>query len=273
MVRKYILILFSCLFISENLQAQINWLNSLDAARLVANKTNKLIVMDFWAVWCQPCTTMDMRLWHDAEMQEISKNFVGVKINVDFDKNTTSLFNVSSIPRVLIVTAGGDIIWDKLGFDYAESFLPVFRAIPGNIGELNRKSMILAGNKKDPQANYSAGIEFQRLGKDIKNNELKYSFLNFSDISLAKAQKLCRDPVLAEEIELHSILNDVYYNRPQKALKMIEKMDPNPQNKDLAELRHFILAKSYRMTGDQDNFQKEKQQIKKQEFIDQLEEQ
>lgn len=271
MARKYIFILFNCLFFSGILQAQINWLNSLEAARSIANKTNKLIVMDFWAVWCQPCTTMDMRLWHDDEMQEISKKFIGVKINVDFDKNTSSLFNVYSIPRVIIVTAGGDIIWDKMGFDNAESFLPVFRAIPGNIGELNRKLMIVAADKKDPQANYSAGIEFQRLSKDIKNKELKYSFLNFSDIYLAKAQKLCRDPILTEEIELHSILNDVYFNRPQKAIKMMEKMNPNPQNEDLAELRHFILAKSYRLADDPDNFEKEKQQIKKKELIDQLE--
>jgi thiol-disulfide isomerase/thioredoxin len=270
MVMKSTLVLIMGLFLSESVQAQLNWLNDLDAGKSAAIKTNKLIVMDFWASWCQPCAVMDMRLWHDSEMQEISKKIVGVKINVDFDKNTASLFNVTSIPRVIIITANGDIIWDKLGFDNAENFLQIFRAIPGDLGELNRKSMILASNKKDPQANYSVGIEFQRIGKNIKDNELKHSFLNFSDRYLAKAKTLCKDPALTEEIELYSILNDVYFDRPDKALKTIGKMDPNPQNEDLAELRHFVLAKSYRLANDLDNYQKEKLQIKNKEFIDQL---
>lgn len=268
-IKSMSFILINLLF-SVSVQAQINWLNDLDAGKSAAIKTNKLVLVDFWASWCQPCTIMDMRLWHDSEMQEISKRIVCVKINVDFDRNTASLFNVTSIPRIIIITANGDIIWEKLGFDNAENFLQIFRAIPGDLGELNKKSMILASRKKDPKANYSVGIEFQRAGRNIKDNELKRSFLNYSDRFLARAKTLCKDPVMAEEIELYSVLNDVYLNKPEKALKTIEKMNPNPQNEKLAELRHFVLAKSYRMANDLDNYQKEKLQIKNKEFIDQL---
>jgi thiol-disulfide isomerase/thioredoxin len=271
MVMKNILILFIGLFLCENIQAQIIWLNDFNAAKSIAKNSDKLIVMDFWAIWCGPCNTMDHELWDNSEILNISKNFIGLKVNVDLEKVLTSKYSVNLIPKLIIITASGDIIWEKDGFDNAENFLPVFKAIPENVGELNKKSLSLAENNKDLQSNYSVGIEYQRLGKNIKNYELKDSFLDCSEKYLNKAQKLCKDPVLMEEMELYSILNDLYYGRPQKALKMIEKMDPKPQNEYLAEFRHFILAKCYKSTNDQDNYQKEKQQINKKEFIEQLE--
>jgi thiol-disulfide isomerase/thioredoxin len=268
---KNALILFTSLILSGNIQAQIHWLYDFDAAKSVARKANKLIVMDFWASWCGPCIYMDSHLWEISEMQKISKNFVGLKINVDYEKTITATYSVNVIPRVIIITAGGDIIWEKTGFDNAESFLPVFTELPENVGELNLKSIPLLENKKDLQANYSVGVEYQQLGKNMKNNELKSSFLNWGEKYLNKAQKLCNDPIMAEEIELYLILNDIYSGRPQKALKMIEKMDPKPQNENLAEFRHLIWAKYYESANDQDNYQKEKQQINKKEYIDQLE--
>jgi thiol-disulfide isomerase/thioredoxin len=227
--------------------------------------------MDFWASWCGPCKVMDSELWKDPELQKISKNFVGVKINVDFEKTLVASYKVANIPKVVIVTASGDLIWEKDGFDNAESFLAVFEAIPQNVGELNKKSMVLANNKKDFQANYSVGLEFQRLGKDIKNDELKNSFLNCSNEYFRKTLKSSIDTVLAEEVEFNLILNEVYCGRIQSALKMIEKMDPKPEDENIAEFRHFILAKCYKSVNDQDNFQKEKQQVKKKELLAQLE--
>jgi hypothetical protein len=158
-----------------------------------------------------------------------------------------------------------------VGYSKPDEYLTIFNSIPENIGELNSKSVGPLEKKKDLQAFYSAGIEFQRVGITIKNNELKNSFFSCSGKNFVKAKNLCKDPILAEEISLYTILNDVYSGRHQKALKQIEKMDQNPKNDNSAQLRHFILAKCFKNAGDEDNFIKEKQQILNKELISQLE--
>ena len=45
-------------------------------AEKLANATGKLIVMDFWAIWCGPCKTMDSKLWETEAMNEVKDKFV-----------------------------------------------------------------------------------------------------------------------------------------------------------------------------------------------------
>ncbi len=269
-MKKVIVLLFS-LFLSGNIMAQIMWLDNYDAALSVANKSDKLILIDFWAIWCRPCLVMDDKLWGLPEMKDLTDNFVCLRINVDFESRLVSLFNVTSIPRVILITTGGEKIWDKMGFMEEEPYLAVFRSIPGDIGDLNKKSIAQAENRKDVQVNFSLGIEFQHAGKNIANSELKSNFLRCGAKYLTRAQNLCKDPALTEEIELFSVLNDIYAGREQKALKTIEKMNPVPGNENLAELRHFVLAECYSSIGDKDNFLKHKQMIRKPELLGQLE--
>ena len=268
-MKKVMVFLFS-LFLSGNTMAQIVWVRNYDMAVSVASKSNKLIVMDFWAIWCKPCLMMDEKLWENAEMKKLANNFICLRVNFDYDLRLVSQYGVRAIPRVIIITAGGEVLYDNLGFLNEESYLTVFRAIPGDIGELNNRSKAQAENKKDLQSNYLLGTEFQRIGKNITNAELKSNFLSCGAKYLAKAQNLCSDPVLTEEIELHLVLNDIYAGRNQKALKMIEKMNPVPGNEELAELRHFVFAECYKSIGDKDNFLKHKQLIRKQELLGQL---
>jgi thiol-disulfide isomerase/thioredoxin len=268
---KSLIFFIVCLFLAGNTTAQIHLLHNYDLARSIAGKSGRLILMDFWASWCGPCKVMDQELWQSPEIQKVSTYFVGVQIDVEAEKTLVARYGVKSIPRVIIITINGDIIWDQKGYDNAGSFLRAFEALPENVGELNKKLLDLADNKNDLQSNYSVGLEFQNLGKNINDIELKNTFMNRSETYLRKTLKLCNDTVIAEEIELNSIMNDVYCGRYEKAFKMIEKMNPESGNENLSEFRHFILAKCYKNTNDQDNYQKEKQLVTKRELLDQLE--
>jgi thiol-disulfide isomerase/thioredoxin len=269
MKKTYILLLI--LFLAGNLQAQIYWLIDLEKAKSIASETNKLIVIDFWASWCGPCNAMDQNLWQNPDMKEISRNFVGVKINTDNDRATAMAYGVTGIPKVVIATAAGEAIWENVGFSSAEPYLTILRAIPDKVGELNKSAVALESGKKDPKINYDLGLAFQHIGKDIKSENLRNSFLNNSGTYFAKAQKLSKDENLNMEIEFYSILNDVYYGKPAKALKKMEKIGSKPGNENLEEIRHYVLAKCYFGSHDQDNFQKEKKLISSKELLAQLE--
>ena len=269
MKKSYILLLI--LFLAGNLHAQMYWLIDLEKAKSIAIETNRLIVIDFWASWCGPCNAMDQNLWQSPDMKDISKNFIGVKINTDNDHSTASTYGVIGIPKVVIVTASGSVIWENVGFSGAEPYLSILRAIPDKVGELNKSAVALETGKKDPKINYDLGLAFQHLGKDIKSENLRNSFLNNSGSYFSKAQKLSKDENFIIEIEFYSILNDVYYGKPAKALKKMDKIGSKPGNANLEEIRHYVLAKCYFGSHDQDNFQKEKKLISSKELLAQLE--
>jgi len=269
MKKSYILLLI--LLLAGNLQAQMYWLNDLEKAMTVAKETNKLIVIDFWASWCGPCDAMDLNLWQSTDMKEISNNFIGVKINTDDDRTTAMAYHITGIPKVVIATASGSVIWENVGFSGVEPYLSVLKAIPYEAGELNKSAIALESGKKDPKINYDLGLAFQHLGRDIKSENLRNSFLNNSGTYFSKAQKLSKDETLNMEIEFYSILNDVYYGKPAKALKKMEKIGSKSGSGNLEEIRHYVLAKCYFSSHDQDNFQKEKKLISSKELLAQLE--
>jgi thiol-disulfide isomerase/thioredoxin len=268
---KILIFLLSGLLLSVNTNAQIHWLSKLDLGKSIAGSSGRLIVMDLWAPWCGPCKIMETELWKSPEMQKISPRFVGVRINVDIEKTLATKYAKKSIPKVVLLTVNDDVIWDQDGYDSAERMLLVFDAIPDNVSALNKQLKILRADKNNMQAHFSAGLEFQNLGKSNKNLQLKNSFFKYGELYLKKALNLCNDSLLAEEIRMNIIMNDVYLDNYEEALEMIDNLDSIPLNENLTEFRHFIRAKCFQGINNLEKYQKEKLMITKKDLLDQLE--
>jgi len=70
----------------------------------VVLKSDKLVLVDFWAEWCGPCRMIA------PIMDEISKEYEGkvlvVKCNVDNSPLTPGRYGVRNIPTVLFIKNG-----------------------------------------------------------------------------------------------------------------------------------------------------------------------
>lgn len=64
-------------------------------------KTDKLVVIDFWAEWCGPCRMIDPIIKELAE--DYSEKIVFAKCNVDDEPLVTAKFSVRNIPTVLFI--------------------------------------------------------------------------------------------------------------------------------------------------------------------------
>jgi thioredoxin 1 len=81
-------------------------------------KSDKPVLLDFWAVWCGPCRMVAPTIDKLAEDYE-GKAVVG-KINVDEESSLAEQFKVMSIPT-LYVLKGGKVVERLVGArPYAE---------------------------------------------------------------------------------------------------------------------------------------------------------
>lgn len=67
-------------------------------------RTNKVVVMDFYADWCGPCKAFNPTL------ERLSKEYAGKaivgKINIDKSEKIANKYNIKSIPTVLYFKDG-----------------------------------------------------------------------------------------------------------------------------------------------------------------------
>jgi thioredoxin 1 len=75
-------------------------------------RSDKPVLVDFYADWCGPCKSME------PVIKEVAKSVTGktrvIKVNIDRNQQTARDFNVSAVPT-FILFKNGNVLWRHPG--------------------------------------------------------------------------------------------------------------------------------------------------------------
>lgn len=88
-------------------------------------KTEKVVVIDFWATWCGPCKMMA------PVVEEVAKDYSDVKVckvNVDEEPELSNAFKIVSIPTIVVIK-NGEIIDSVVGYRPKEDIEKIIKLV------------------------------------------------------------------------------------------------------------------------------------------------
>ncbi len=83
-------------------------------------KTDKLVVIDFWAEWCGPCKMIGPIM--DQLAQEYKETVVVGKVDVDNNDDATSRYGIRNIPTTIFIK-NGEVVDKIVGAGTKKSFV------------------------------------------------------------------------------------------------------------------------------------------------------
>jgi thiol:disulfide interchange protein DsbD len=103
--------------------AAIKWTYNLDEGLVKAKKQGKPVMIDFMALWCQPCKAMEDSTFSNRGVIRKAGDFVPVRIDIDKHRDVAAKYNGLArkyggvgIPNVLFLASDGKKLKHIVGY-------------------------------------------------------------------------------------------------------------------------------------------------------------
>ncbi|NOY29327.1 MAG: DUF255 domain-containing protein [Planctomycetes bacterium] len=89
----------------------VKWRNNVDAAKIEAAQTGKLVLLHFWSTSCGPCKHLDRDVFSQPQVgQLLEQHFVPVKISADISPALAGSFNIDRVPTDVVLSPQGNVV-------------------------------------------------------------------------------------------------------------------------------------------------------------------
>lgn len=99
-----------------------SWANTLAKAK----KENRLIFLDGYTSWCEPCKMLRETTFKDEQVAGLfNKNFINVSIDLEKGDGPalSKKYNVTGYPTLLVVNPNGDVVTESIGYLSAKQLI------------------------------------------------------------------------------------------------------------------------------------------------------
>lgn len=107
-------------------QTTIEWNTDFNSALTAAQKSNKLVFVDFYADWCKYCQELDEKTYPDPGVQQsLAQKYVTVKVNVDKNPDLATKYKIYGLPTLVIMDANGNEIKRVEGYQTPSELISI----------------------------------------------------------------------------------------------------------------------------------------------------
>jgi thiol-disulfide isomerase/thioredoxin len=204
---------------------QVNWNYNYEKAISIAKVSGKLVFIDFYADWCGPCRKMDIDVWNTSEMTKESAGLVMVKVDVDRYPEVASAYNISSIPRMILIDPFENRIDEITGYQNTGTMQRFLGSYPNEIYHIVAALKALEKKGQTTPTNLlSAGNAFVYYLPSLQG-KAKSKFgvrANYYYSKAASKAKKTKNDVLINDILLAQGRLSMLQSNYKKALKKVE---------------------------------------------------
>ena len=132
MFKKLMLLIFGVFLFAFDWSGKVNWAISYDAAKAVAKKEHKLIMVDVSLSHCPPCRYLAQHVYTDKKVANyINSHFVPVFYLADKDNLPVEVQNyfTGSTPTILFIKPNGELFSAIYGARPPQIFLKGLKEI------------------------------------------------------------------------------------------------------------------------------------------------
>ena len=164
-------------------------LNDSGKAFAIAKTDKKLVLIDFFGIWCPPCNILDETVFNTPEFKKLGKDFVYFKLDADSAASweLKAKYNIKGYPTVMLVNADGEELSRIVGSRKPKAFLAEMKsALKLKATSLSARKL-KADSQKDPEAAFQlAELAF---GQEDHSQAIKYFWIGLKSGKLSEARK------------------------------------------------------------------------------------
>ena len=131
---RFALVLLVLAFVTEaSAQQTVRWQSDLEAAKREAFRTNRLILVHYWATWCPACYRMENEVFaQPAVAAAVHEKFVPVKLNFDHYQADAYAMGVTILPTDIVISPDGQVVEKLPGFVQPAEYVALLAKAGGN---------------------------------------------------------------------------------------------------------------------------------------------
>ena len=220
----------------------ISWHESLDDALAAAKENDKLVMVDFYAEWCDPCKMLEQETFPAPAVIEAARAYECTRVDVDQRPELAMRYGVMGIPNILFLDQAGEPLHRSVGFYPPAPFADVLVTVAA----LGKQTAVLKERPDDPRANYDAAMAYLSLQRPDEARPLFEKVLETTRTAKARdrqARREISDLRIGAQIGRDACL--AVGEKPRGALKRLEralKRDPRTEH---AALVKWHIARGY----------------------------
>jgi thioredoxin-related protein len=144
--------------------AEIRWETKLDRATTEARASNRPILIEFWAVWCEICKEMDRDVYASERVATAMAKVHPVRIDIDREPGLARKYEVAATPTLVLTDSTGRELFRFAGALPHDRMVHLLEALPPDLSRINELSRAVAAKKDDFAALSGLGGELRQAG-------------------------------------------------------------------------------------------------------------